>query len=90
MVGVNGRNKLTAANLIMAIQSINPATNQVLKTFTPHTFEQVEQLLTQADETYREWRNTRFTERADLMRRAAQELKENEQHYAELISSSCR
>src|SRR3712207_4029899 len=70
----------------MAIQSINPATNEVLKTFTPHTPAQVDQLLTRADEAYQEWRHTLFTERAALMRQAARELKDNELYYAELIT----
>jgi succinate-semialdehyde dehydrogenase/glutarate-semialdehyde dehydrogenase len=70
----------------MAIQSVNPATNEVLKTFTPHTQAQVEQFLMQADLAFQQWRYTLFTERANLMRRAAQELKDNENYYAELIT----
>ncbi|CAA9267874.1 MAG: Succinate-semialdehyde dehydrogenase [NAD]; Succinate-semialdehyde dehydrogenase [NADP+] [uncultured Adhaeribacter sp.] len=70
----------------MAINSINPATNEVLKTFSPHTLAQVEQLLAQADLTFREWRQTPFSHRAALMRRAAQELKENDKSYATTIT----
>ena len=70
----------------MAIQSLNPATNEILKSFSPFTPDKVEQLLAEADQAFQQWRKTLITERAELMRAAAQELKNNNQHYAEIIT----
>ncbi|QMU28825.1 NAD-dependent succinate-semialdehyde dehydrogenase [Adhaeribacter radiodurans] len=70
----------------MAIQSLNPATNKVIKNFTPHSPDELENSLNRADLAFGSWRKTLFTERADLMRRAAQELKDNVNHYAEIIT----
>ncbi|RDC63913.1 NAD-dependent succinate-semialdehyde dehydrogenase [Adhaeribacter pallidiroseus] len=70
----------------MAIQSINPATKEVLKTFNPHSPAELETLLKNADHVFEKWRATLFTERAELMRKAAQELRENVSYYAEIIT----
>jgi succinate-semialdehyde dehydrogenase/glutarate-semialdehyde dehydrogenase len=70
----------------MAIQTLNPATNEVLKTFNPHTPAELEILLINADRAFERWRSTLFTERAELMRKAAQELRENAFYYARIIT----
>ncbi|MDQ3291967.1 MAG: NAD-dependent succinate-semialdehyde dehydrogenase [Bacteroidota bacterium] len=70
----------------MAIQSLNPATNEVLKEFSPHSPAELENLLNRADLAFESWRKTLYSERAELMRRAAQELNENVNHYAEIIT----
>ncbi|MDQ4141376.1 MAG: aldehyde dehydrogenase family protein, partial [Bacteroidota bacterium] len=70
----------------MAIQSLNPATNEVLKVFSPHSPAELENLLNQAERAFESWRKTLFSERAELMRRAAQELKDNTSYYAEIIT----
>src|SRR5437660_8366227 len=64
----------------MAIATQNPATGEVLKTFEPHTPEQVDAAIARDHATFRRWRRTSFSERGDLMRRAADLLDaENEQ-----------
>jgi succinate-semialdehyde dehydrogenase/glutarate-semialdehyde dehydrogenase len=61
----------------MAIATQNPATGETLRTFEPHTRDQVEQALATAHATFEEWRLTTFAERAALMRRAADLLDED-------------
>lgn len=61
----------------MALRSINPATEEVIKEFDELTSEQIEQKLAQAQTTYESWRQTSFAERAALMKKAAQNLRNN-------------
>ena len=70
----------------MAIQSINPATQEILKTFDAHTEEALEDIVAKSDETFRTWQQTSFAERSRLMLKAAEILDQETDHYAELIS----
>jgi acyl-CoA reductase-like NAD-dependent aldehyde dehydrogenase len=65
----------------MSIQTINPATEEVLKTYEPYTQEQLNEALTAAHMAFSSWRDTSFAQRSALFRRAAQYLRE---HKAEL------
>ncbi|WP_116271599.1 aldehyde dehydrogenase family protein, partial [Pseudofrankia sp. BMG5.36] len=55
----------------MAIQSINPATGAVLKTFDPLGDGEIEAKLARAAATFASYRRTTFAERARLLRAAA-------------------
>jgi len=68
------------------ITSRNPATEDVLATFTPATAEQIEQGLSAASRAFRSWRAVRFPERAALMRQAADRLRQQKASLAELIT----
>ncbi|MBF8962920.1 NAD-dependent succinate-semialdehyde dehydrogenase [Pontibacter sp. FD36] len=70
----------------MAIQTINPATNEVIKTFEEHTSDQVQQKLKAADEAFQQWKNTGFEERARLMNRCADILEEEAEKYGRIIT----
>jgi len=70
----------------MAIQSINPATQEILKTFDAHTEEALEDIVAKSDETFRTWQQTSFAERSRLMIKAAEILDQETDDYAELIS----
>ena len=68
------------------IQSINPATGEVLKSFEEFTSQQVDQALAEADGAFREWRRKSFDERAVPMRKAAEVLRRHKEEYARLIT----
>lgn len=70
----------------MAIESINPATGEVVKTFEPHTAEEIEQKIQAAQEAYRNWRNVSFEERARHMQKQAEILENEAEHYGRMIS----
>ncbi|WP_299989461.1 NAD-dependent succinate-semialdehyde dehydrogenase [uncultured Pontibacter sp.] len=70
----------------MAIQTINPATNEVIKTFEEHTFDQVQHKLKAADEAFQQWKKTGFEERARLMNRCADILEEEAEKYGRIIT----
>jgi succinate-semialdehyde dehydrogenase/glutarate-semialdehyde dehydrogenase len=64
----------------MAIQSMNPATGEVVRDFQPHTHAQVADAIARAHDTFRTWSRTGFARRASLMQAAADLLDaENEQ-----------
>jgi succinate-semialdehyde dehydrogenase/glutarate-semialdehyde dehydrogenase len=55
----------------MAIQSQNPATGEVVKTFDPHTTDQIDAAIERAHATFLDYRRTTFAQRAEWMNRAA-------------------
>src|SRR6058998_1798972 len=69
-----------------AIESINPATEEVIATFDQFTPAQVEQALVESDEAFRQWREQSFAERSRAMRRAAELLRKRKERYAGLIT----
>jgi succinate-semialdehyde dehydrogenase/glutarate-semialdehyde dehydrogenase len=69
------------------MQSINPATEEVLKSFEPHSKEQIEETLQTAAATFRRWRKTSFGERAALMRGAAANLRQHAARLAAVITA---
>ena len=71
----------------MPMQSINPATEQVERTFEEHSDSDVERALAASSEVFETWRKTSFTERAGLMRGAAAYLRDNSQRLGGLITS---
>jgi acyl-CoA reductase-like NAD-dependent aldehyde dehydrogenase len=69
------------------MHSVNPATEEVIATFELATPEQIEQALSDAQRTYRRWRQTSFAERAELMRQAAAYMREHQPRLAGLITA---
>jgi len=55
----------------MAIATINPATNEVLKTFTGLTDAEVDGKIAKAAKTFQSYRQTSFSDRAGWMKKAA-------------------
>ena len=71
----------------MPIESINPATEQVVATYTPMTSDEVDAALDRAYAAFQHWRTTTFDERADQLRRLAAVLRENKTEYGALITA---
>ena len=59
----------------MVMQSINPATEEVLKSYEEHTPEQVSSVLDQVYERQKQWRTTSWEERANGVLALARELR---------------
>jgi succinate-semialdehyde dehydrogenase / glutarate-semialdehyde dehydrogenase len=70
-----------------AIESINPATEEVIATFEQFTPAQVEQALVDAAAAFRQWREQSFAQRSRAMRRAAELLRQRKERYAGLITA---
>src|SRR6266705_3611908 len=70
----------------MSIQSINPATEEVIETFEPYTTAQVNQALEQARHAFLSWRETTFAERSAILHRVATYLREHKTELARLAT----
>src|SRR5439155_44112 len=68
------------------IASINPVTEEVLRTFDAHRREQVEDAIAAAQDAFVAWRARSFAERAVPMKRLAALLRERSDRYARLMT----
>jgi succinate-semialdehyde dehydrogenase/glutarate-semialdehyde dehydrogenase len=59
----------------MSIQSINPATEELIETFVPFTHEQIDEALEQARQAFLQWRTTSLSERSPYLHRVASYLR---------------
>ncbi|AZV37831.1 succinate-semialdehyde dehydrogenase [Komagataeibacter xylinus] len=70
----------------MAYRTINPFTNETLATFPDLTDAELAQKLDCAQATYKQWSKQPFSARAAIVGRAAQLLRQNNEHYARLLT----
>jgi succinate-semialdehyde dehydrogenase / glutarate-semialdehyde dehydrogenase len=56
------------------MQSVNPATGEIIREYPDHSREQIEQALERASRAFPGWRDSSFGERAGVLRRVAGEL----------------
>src|SRR5579883_3515859 len=70
----------------MSIQSINPATEEVIATFEPFNAEQIDEALNDARKAFLQWRETSFAERASVFHRVARYLRENKEELARIAT----
>jgi succinate-semialdehyde dehydrogenase/glutarate-semialdehyde dehydrogenase len=70
----------------MAIESINPATGELIETFAAHTPSQVEGILDRAHLAFLRWRTASFSERSALLRRVAAYLREQKSQLAKVAT----
>jgi acyl-CoA reductase-like NAD-dependent aldehyde dehydrogenase len=70
----------------MAIESVNPATQEVLASFDEHNEQAINGMLDRGVETFKQWRTTSFAHRSQLMSKAAQQLRADADRLASLIT----
>ncbi|WP_080796550.1 NAD-dependent succinate-semialdehyde dehydrogenase [Corynebacterium pacaense] len=70
----------------MAYATTNPYTGEVVKTFDTATPEQIDAAIAGAHERFLSWRETPIEQRAALLQKAADELRENSREYAEILT----
>ena len=68
------------------LTAINPATGEPLKNYKETTSEEARRRLEKSQEAFQAWRQTRFSERAALMRAASRILIENQSEYARTMA----
>ncbi len=71
----------------MALESVNPATEEVIARYSASTPVQIERALQQSWQAYRSWRASSLDDRAALMTRASACLRQNRDQYAALITA---
>jgi succinate-semialdehyde dehydrogenase/glutarate-semialdehyde dehydrogenase len=70
----------------MGIATLNVATDETVRTYGEMTVEEVGSAVAQAHETWQDWRATSFAERANLMKRTAEILRERKGKLAHLMA----
>ena len=70
----------------MAIETVNPATNKLVKSFERISDERVDEIILSSEKTYQEWRKTTFEHRAKLLLNTANVLRKNKEKYAEIMT----
>ncbi|RTY97259.1 NAD-dependent succinate-semialdehyde dehydrogenase [Flavobacterium sp. RSP49] len=70
----------------MPIQTTNPATNKVLKSFDEMTDKQVDDAIAQAANTFQDWKKTSYPERASVLKKVASLMREKKTALATLIT----
>lgn len=66
--------------------SINPATDEIIREYKEHYINEVNDIIKKADLSFREWKNTSFSHRSVLMKKAAQVLRNDKEYYSELMT----
>src|SRR5919199_5771087 len=77
----------TIQGVAMALQSVNPTTEDVLETFEEFSDAQVDAALQQAHDAQQQWRETSFGERASRLQAAARILRGQKGRWATLATS---
>ena len=71
----------------MAISTINPATLEKLKVFTPLTSEEIDTKLALAASTFKQYRQTSLSQRSEWLNQAADILAKNKVEYARIMTT---
>lgn len=66
--------------------TVNPYTNELIKTFPDATDAEIMQAICEADQTFEKWRKTPFSYRAEIMQKTADLLRQNVEEYATLLT----
>jgi succinate-semialdehyde dehydrogenase/glutarate-semialdehyde dehydrogenase len=67
-------------------QTINPATEEVIETYSLIPREEAEGIVDQCHEAFLDWRKTRFQDRANVLRKTAELIRERKDEYAALMT----
>ena len=70
----------------MALEAVNPATGEKVKTYPEMTSDEVESRIYRAHQDFANWKARAFSERAELMKKAAQILRAGANEYARLMA----
>ncbi|MCH4245983.1 NAD-dependent succinate-semialdehyde dehydrogenase [Acinetobacter gerneri] len=70
----------------MPYSTVNPYTGELLATFANATDEEISQAITQADQTFQEWKLSSFQTRREILQRAADLLRSNLDYYAKFLT----
>ncbi len=68
------------------MQSVNPHSGQVIRTYAPQDDAEIDRLLGAAESAFHDWRKSSFADRAQLMKAAGGVLRNRKQQFAELMA----
>ncbi|MBU0475376.1 MAG: NAD-dependent succinate-semialdehyde dehydrogenase [Bacteroidetes bacterium] len=70
----------------MAIETINPADNKLVKTFEKMSDTKVSEIISSSEKAFQTWRLTLFEQRAELLIKTANVLRNSKLKYAEIMT----
>lgn len=70
----------------MAFATTNPYTGEMLKTFPNATDAEIQQAITDADQTFKTWKNVSFVEKSQILQKAADLLRADIDGYAKILT----
>ncbi len=70
----------------MAIQTLNPATGEIIKKYKPATLGEIDRSLTRAEKAYQSWSKLQVGERLKFIKRLADHLEKHKHDHAKLIT----
>lgn len=70
----------------MAIETINPTNNQLVKSFKNISDREVNEIIINSEKAYQDWRKTTFEHRAKLLLNTASILRNSKKKYAEIMT----
>ena len=70
----------------MSITAINPATGELIKEYPELTPDEVQEAINKSNLAFQSWRNVKIYDRAKLMKKAAQVLRDKANEYGELMA----
>ncbi len=68
------------------IKSINPATEEEIKSYEEMDLEEVSKIISKADSDFAEWRRTSFSTRSQLLKKAGEVLRKNKEKHSRLMT----
>jgi len=68
------------------LKSINPFTGKLIKEYSEMSSEEIEEILTGADDAFHQWQTVDFAERAKLMKEAGVVLRRRKDEFAKLMT----
>lgn len=68
------------------IKSINPATDEEIKSYQEMESGEIEQIISSADKAFSDWRRASFSTRSQLMKKAGEVLRKNKDKHARLMT----
>jgi len=69
------------------LQSINPYNLQVIQKYNEHSQIDIKNIITKADTTFKEWKQSSFENRAELLQNTASILNKNIEEYSKIITT---
>lgn len=79
-------NKLVDGSSASTIDVINPATGEPIGSFRPATPADLDQALASADRAFRDWRRRPALERSDILRKAANLIRERQERISRIMT----
>ena len=70
----------------MAIETINPNTNKLVKSFEKTSDEKIKSIILNSEKAYQQWKQTTFQLRSKLLFKTADVLRNNKNKYAEIMT----